>query len=77
MKRLPVALLLILLAFFSSNFHTDGHVDLQTSMEKSIGGSLRRIPKSRYSPIQNNLKQVCEKCGARLSPSQLGKTDGP
>ncbi|KAF8095043.1 hypothetical protein N665_0343s0003 [Sinapis alba] len=53
MKRLPVALLLILLAFFSSNFHTDGHVDLQTSMEKSIGGSLRRIPKSRYSPIQN------------------------
>ncbi|KAF8109058.1 hypothetical protein N665_0103s0013 [Sinapis alba] len=52
-RSVSVALLLILLAFFSSKFHTEGHIDLQTSMEKSIGGSLRRIPRSRYSPIQN------------------------
>ncbi|XP_018469970.1 uncharacterized protein LOC108841707 [Raphanus sativus] len=52
-RSVSAALLLILLAFFSSNFHTEGHIDLETSMEKSIGGSLRRIPRSRYSPIQN------------------------
>ncbi|KAG2312489.1 hypothetical protein Bca52824_024046 [Brassica carinata] len=51
-RSVSVALLLILLAFFSSKFHTEGHIDLQ-SMEKSVGGSLRRIPRSRYSPIQN------------------------
>ncbi|CAN6995565.1 unnamed protein product [Brassica oleracea var. botrytis] len=52
-RSVSVALLLILLAFFSSKFHTEGHIDLRISMEKSIGGSLRRIPRSRYSPIQN------------------------
>ncbi|CAN7122580.1 unnamed protein product [Brassica rapa subsp. narinosa] len=52
-RSVSVALLLILLAFFSRKFHTEGHIDLQISMEKSIGGSLRRIPRSRYSLIQN------------------------
>ncbi|CAF2320275.1 unnamed protein product [Brassica rapa] len=36
--------------------HTEGHIvlmDLEISMEKSLGDSLRRIPRSRYSPINN------------------------
>ncbi|KFK26698.1 hypothetical protein AALP_AA8G281700 [Arabis alpina] len=58
-RSISVALLLILLAFFSSKFHTEGHRDLrdlhisEEMKEKSVGGSLRRIPRSRYSPIQN------------------------
>ncbi|CAH8305969.1 unnamed protein product [Eruca vesicaria subsp. sativa] len=52
-RSVTVALLLILLAFFCSKVHTEGQRDLQISMDKSIGGSLRRIPRSRYSPIQN------------------------
>ncbi|CAN6860548.1 unnamed protein product [Brassica oleracea] len=45
-----------MLAFFSSKIHTEGHIvlrDLEISMEKSLGDSLRRIPRSRYSPINN------------------------
>uniref|UniRef100_A0A1J3D1Z8 Uncharacterized protein n=1 Tax=Noccaea caerulescens TaxID=107243 RepID=A0A1J3D1Z8_NOCCA len=57
MKRsIYLAVFLLLLVFFSSKFHTEGHRDLrdlQISKEKSLGGSLRRIPRSRYSPIQN------------------------
>ncbi|CAH2070663.1 unnamed protein product [Thlaspi arvense] len=55
-RSISVSLLLLLLAFFSSKFHTEGHRDLrdlQISKDKSLGGSLRRIPRSRYSPIQN------------------------
>ncbi|CAN8253472.1 unnamed protein product [Cochlearia groenlandica] len=50
-----IALFLILLAFFSRKFHIQGHRDLHIS-KKSLRGekdSLRRIPRSRYSPIQN------------------------
>ncbi|EOA15279.1 hypothetical protein CARUB_v10028679mg [Capsella rubella] len=55
-RSISVALFLVLLAFFSSKFHTEGLRDLQISKEmkeKSLGGSLRKIPRSRYSPIQN------------------------
>lgn len=55
-RSISVALFLVLLAFFSSKFHTEGLRDLQISKEmkeKSLGGSLRGIPRSRYSPIQN------------------------
>ncbi|KAG7533708.1 hypothetical protein ISN45_Aa08g013170 [Arabidopsis thaliana x Arabidopsis arenosa] len=58
-RSISIALFLLWLAFFSSKFHTEGHRDLQISKEmkeKSLGGegdSLRKIPRSRYSPIQN------------------------
>ncbi|KAG7537392.1 hypothetical protein ISN44_As13g012860 [Arabidopsis suecica] len=61
-RSISIALFLLLLAFFSSKFHTEGHRDLRDlhiskeMKEKSLGGegdSLRKIPRSRYSPIQN------------------------
>ncbi|XP_019087926.1 PREDICTED: uncharacterized protein LOC109130556 [Camelina sativa] len=58
-RSISVALFLVLLAFFSSKFHTEGLRDLRDLQiskemkEKSLGGSLRKIPRSRYSPIQN------------------------
>ncbi|KAL0886360.1 hypothetical protein Bca101_010343 [Brassica carinata] len=55
-RSVSVALILLLIAFFSSKFPTEGHIvlrDLQISMEKSLGDSLRRIPRNRYSPINN------------------------
>ncbi|XP_048598165.1 uncharacterized protein LOC125579020 [Brassica napus] len=55
-RSVSVALLLLMLAFFNSKIHTEGHIvlrDLEISMEKSLGDSLLRISRSRYSPINN------------------------
>ncbi|KAL1208302.1 hypothetical protein V5N11_033602 [Cardamine amara subsp. amara] len=61
-RSISIALVLVLLAFFSSKFQIEGHRDLRDLQiskeikEKFYGGeqdSLRRIPKSHSSPIQN------------------------
>ncbi|ESQ43545.1 hypothetical protein EUTSA_v10015176mg [Eutrema salsugineum] len=62
-RSISVALLLILLAIFSSKFHIEAHRDLrdlQISKEIPLGGSLRRIPRSWSSPIQNK-RDPCRK----------------